>query len=126
MATTELHEHGGGTVDAAPEPRDWESIANTDDFKTLVRERGRFTATLGALAMGWFALFILLSAYAESFMAEEVADGLPVAFLFGLSQMLVLWAVVWTYNKRSNTRFMALQQRAGAGSHRTGAEEDRS
>jgi uncharacterized membrane protein (DUF485 family) len=113
------------TVDAEPEPHNWELIAETDDFKTLVRERGRFTAVLAVLGMGWFALFILLSAFAEGFMAEEIANGLPIAFLFGLSQMLVLWAVIWAYNKRSNSRFMTLQQRAAQAEAGRRAEADR-
>jgi uncharacterized membrane protein (DUF485 family) len=113
------------TVDAEPEPHNWELIAQTDDFKTLVRERGRFTATLAALGMGWFVLFILLAGYAKDFMAGEIADGLTVAFLLGLSQMFVLWAVIWTYNNRSNSRFMALQQRAAQAEASRRAEADR-
>ena len=120
-AAHEYHE----TVDAEPEPHQWELIADTDDFKTLVRERARVTVTLAVLGMGWFILFILLSALAEGFMAEQIADGLTVAFVLGVSQMLVLWAIIWTYNKRSNTRFMALQERAAQVEAGRRAEADR-
>lgn len=113
------------TVDAEPEPHDWELIAQTDDFKTLVKERGRFTTTLAALGLGWFALFILLAAFAEGFMGEQIADGLTIAFVLGVSQMLVLWAIIWAYNKRSNSRFMKLQQRAAQVEADRRAEADR-
>ena len=136
----EYHE----TVDAQPEPHDWELIASTEDYKTLLRERGRFTAMLAVLGLGWFFLFVLLSAFAEGFMSEQIADGLSVAFVLGVSQILVLWATIWAYNSKSNSRFMGLQERAaraegarraeadrvsgtsaGTGARRAGTEEDR-
>ena len=112
-------------MDAEPEPHQWELIANTDDFKTLVRERGRVTVTLAVLGLGWFTLFILLSAVAQDFMATEIADGLTVAFVLGVSQILVLWAIIWTYNNRSNTRFMGLQERAAQAEAGRRADVDR-
>ncbi len=117
----EYHE----TVDAEPEPHDWELIASTEDYKTLLRERGRFTAMLAAVGLGWFFLFIFLAAFAEGFMAEQIADGLSVAFIFGVSQILVLWAIIWAYNNRSNNRFMALQERAARAEVARRAEADR-
>jgi uncharacterized membrane protein (DUF485 family) len=117
----EYHE----TVDAEPEPHDWELIAGTEDYKTLLRERGRFTAMLAAVGLGWFFLFILLAAFAEGLMAEQIADGLTVAFILGVSQILVLWGIIWMYNSRSNNRFMALQERAARAEAARRTEADR-
>ncbi|MFI6440904.1 DUF485 domain-containing protein [Streptomyces sp. NPDC050759] len=55
----------------------------------------RRTATLTAL--GYFTLFLVLSAYAPSFMASSVTDGLPAGLLLALLQLPVTWLAIAVY-----------------------------
>ncbi|GAA2654834.1 DUF485 domain-containing protein [Streptomyces vastus] len=55
----------------------------------------RRVATLTAL--GYFTLFLVLSAYAPEFMTQDVTDGLPLGLLLGLIQVPVTCAAIALY-----------------------------
>jgi len=55
----------------------------------------RRTATLTAL--GYFTLFLILSAFAPSFMTSTVTDGLPTGLLLALLQIPVTWLAIALY-----------------------------
>ncbi|MFI6562641.1 DUF485 domain-containing protein [Streptomyces sp. NPDC050534] len=55
----------------------------------------RRTATLTAL--GYFTLFLILSAFAPSFMTSEFADGLPTGLILALAQVPVTWLAIALY-----------------------------
>ncbi len=55
----------------------------------------RRTATLTAL--GYFVLFLILSATAPSFMTSTVTDGLPTGLLLALIQLPVTWLAIALY-----------------------------
>jgi len=55
----------------------------------------RRTATLTAL--GYFTLFLILSAYAPDFMSGTVTDGLPTGLLLALLQLPVTWLAIALY-----------------------------
>ncbi|MET9910226.1 DUF485 domain-containing protein [Streptomyces sp. NPDC006476] len=55
----------------------------------------RRTATLTAL--GYFILFLVLSAFAPSVMADDVTDGLPTGLLLALIQIPVTWLAIALY-----------------------------
>lgn len=55
----------------------------------------RRTATFTAL--GYFTFFLVLSAWAPSFMASSVTDGLPTGLLLALLQLPVTWLAIAVY-----------------------------
>ena len=55
----------------------------------------RRVATLTAL--GYFLLFLILSAFAPGFMGGEVAPGLPTGLLLALLQLPVTWLAIGLY-----------------------------
>ncbi|MBD0420606.1 DUF485 domain-containing protein [Streptomyces sp. TRM S81-3] len=55
----------------------------------------RRTATLTAL--GYFTLFLILSAYAPGFMTGDGAGGLPTGMLLALLQLPVTWLAIGLY-----------------------------
>ncbi|MFI1538833.1 DUF485 domain-containing protein [Streptomyces anandii] len=62
----------------------------------------RRAATLTAL--GYFTLFLILSAFAPSFMTGEVADGLPTGLLLALVQLPVTWLATALYEYTARRR----------------------
>ncbi|NUP23659.1 MAG: DUF485 domain-containing protein [Streptomyces sp.] len=55
----------------------------------------RRVATLTAL--GYFTLFLILSAFAPGFMTSTLADGLPAGLLLALLQLPVTCLAIWLY-----------------------------
>ncbi|ELS53847.1 DUF485 domain-containing protein [Streptomyces viridochromogenes] len=55
----------------------------------------RRVATLTAL--GYFTLFLVLSAFAPGFMTSAVTDGLPAGLLLALLQLPVTWLAIGLY-----------------------------
>ncbi|MFJ3304858.1 DUF485 domain-containing protein [Streptomyces sp. NPDC086549] len=55
----------------------------------------RRTATLTAL--GYFTLFLLLSAFAPAFMTSTVTHGIPAGLLLALLQLPVTWLAIALY-----------------------------
>ncbi|ULR51196.1 DUF485 domain-containing protein [Streptomyces deccanensis] len=69
----------------------------------------RRVATLTAL--GYFVLFLLLSAFAPSFMTGEVSGGLSTGLLLGLIQVPVTCLAIWLYEHTARLRVDPLADR---------------
>jgi uncharacterized membrane protein (DUF485 family) len=90
---------------------DWRAIAHSDAFATLVRERRRTALRLGALGLGWWALFMLAVAFAPSLLATTVgSDDLTLAYLLGLTQVPMTFLVIWLYTTRADGRLTRLER----------------
>lgn len=64
----------------------------------LLRNRFRRLATRVVLAfLGWYFLYILLSAFARDFMARPVAGNVNVALLLGMLQFASTFVLAWRY-----------------------------
>ncbi|MGY3202201.1 DUF485 domain-containing protein [Streptomyces sp. TE5632] len=62
----------------------------------------RRVATLTAL--GYFTVFLILSAYAPSFMTGTVTDGVPIGLLLALLQVPVTWLAIAMYEGTARRR----------------------
>ena len=74
-----------------------EPLGHHSDLRVL---RGAYrwqrrTATLTAL--GYFTLFLVLSAYAPDVMTRDLADGVPAGLLLALLQLPVTWLAIALY-----------------------------
>ncbi|WP_399885987.1 DUF485 domain-containing protein [Streptomyces sp. BBFR51] len=69
----------------------------------------RRTATLTAL--GYFTLFLILSAYAPGFMTGTAAGGLPTGLLLALVQLPVTWLAIALYEHTARRRVDPLADR---------------
>ncbi|MGW6474691.1 DUF485 domain-containing protein [Streptomyces nigra] len=72
-------------------------LGNHSDLRVLrtAYRLQRRVATLTAL--GYFLLFLILSAFAPGFMGGEVAPGLPTGLLLALLQLPVTWLAIGLY-----------------------------
>ncbi|MEV6180717.1 DUF485 domain-containing protein [Streptomyces sp. NPDC052015] len=72
-------------------------LGHHSDLRVLrgAYRRQRRVATLTAL--GYFVLFLVLSAFAPSLMTDPVATGLPAGLLLALLQLPVTWLAIVLY-----------------------------
>ncbi|MDX3646174.1 DUF485 domain-containing protein, partial [Streptomyces sp. MB09-02B] len=86
-------------------------LGHHSDLRVLrgAYRRQRRVATLTAL--GYFVLFLLLSAFAPSFMTSEVSGGLSTGLLLGLIQVPVTCLAIWLYEHTARLRVDPLADR---------------
>ena len=101
-----------GQDPARGEAIDWEEIEGSAAFQELVRKRRSFVLPGTIFFLAWYMGFILLTAYAESFMSERVAEGLTVGYCLALTQFLMVLVLGLMYLKRSAQTFDPLAAKA--------------
>jgi len=91
---------------------DWRDIEGSSEFQELVRKRRSFVLPGTIFFLVWYMGFILLTAYAESFMSERVYQGLTVGFCLALTQFLMVLVLGLMYLKRSANTYDPLAEAA--------------
>jgi uncharacterized membrane protein (DUF485 family) len=64
--------------------------------------------------LAWYALYVVLSAYARDFMATEVVGNINVALVFGLLQFVSTFLIAWWYARYANRRLDPVADRLRA------------
>nr|WSY54331.1 DUF485 domain-containing protein [Streptomyces sp. NBC_00886] len=87
------------------------ALGNHSDLRILrgAYRRQRRWATLTAL--GYFSLFLALSAFAPSLMASTVTGGVPTGLLLALVQLPVTWLATALYEHTARRRVDPLADR---------------
>src|SRR5829696_4433779 len=91
---------------------DWREIEDSPEFKELVRKRRSFVLPGTIFFLSWYLGFILLTAYAEDFMARRVYEGLTVGYCLALTQFLMVLVLGLMYLKRSASTYDPLAEKA--------------
>jgi uncharacterized membrane protein (DUF485 family) len=52
----------------------------------------------------WYALYVLLSAYARGFMGTKIVGNINVALVFGLLQFASTFIIAWLYARYADRR----------------------
>ena len=114
---TEPPAPGGEPTAAHTEDRphgdiDWEAIERSPEFQELVNTRRSFVLPAVIFYLAWYMGFILLTAYAESFMSERVYQGLTVGYCLALTQFLMVLVLGLMYLKRAENIYDPLAAKA--------------
>ncbi|SER18704.1 DUF485 domain-containing protein [Giesbergeria anulus] len=90
----------------------YENIKRDPRYAQLVRQRGRFAATLALLVIIVFFSFVLLVAFVPSFIAARIFEGsnLTVGFALGFFQFVFFCLLTWVYVRRANGEFDSLNE----------------
>jgi len=91
---------------------DWEAIERSPEFQELVQRKRSFVLPATLFFLAWYMGFILLTAYAEDFMARRVYEGLTVGYCLALTQFLMVLVLGVMYLRRSANVFDPLAERA--------------
>ncbi|MFM9457687.1 DUF485 domain-containing protein [Streptomyces europaeiscabiei] len=98
---------------AVPAPRSARAstLGHHSDLRVL-RSAYRWQRRVATLAaLGYFVLFLVLSAFAPSFMTSEVSGGLSTGLLLGLLQVPVTCLAIWLYEHTARHRVDPLADR---------------
>jgi uncharacterized membrane protein (DUF485 family) len=73
------------------------AVQSSPDFVRLRRALRGFVFPMTAAFIIWYALYVVLSAYARGFMSTKVVGNINVALVFGLLQFLSTFLIAWLY-----------------------------
>lgn len=79
-------------------------VAGYERFLLLRRRFRRAAAVLAAVSLGWYFVYVGLSAFARGFMARTVAGHVNVALLLGLLQFVSTFALACGYTVYARRR----------------------
>lgn len=85
--------------------RSHEEIMRSPEFVDLKRRFRTFIFPMAALFLAWYALYVLLAAFAPGFMSTRVVGNINVGLLFGLGQFVSTFAITMIYRSWADRSF---------------------
>jgi len=85
------------TTRGAPDQAAYTAVQGSADFALLRRTLRGFIFPMTAAFFAWYALYVVLSAYARNFMGTKVVGNINVALIFGLLQFVTTFLIAWLY-----------------------------
>ena len=82
-------------MESAPDP--YLAVQQSAEFSGLRRALRNFIFPMTTGFFLWYALYVLLSAYAREFMDTKVVGHINVALVFGLLQFVSTFLIAWLY-----------------------------
>ena len=99
------------------------AMQQTEDFARLRKTLRGFIFPMTIAFFLWYALYVLLSAYARGFMSVKLIGNINVALLFGLLQFVTTFLIAWYYARFASRKVdpiadkIAAQLKGDGGSH---------
>lgn len=81
------------------------------EFAQLRRALRGFVFPMTVAFLAWYALYVVLSAYARGLMGTHVVGNINVALVFGLLQFASTFLIAWLYARYANRRLDPLAER---------------
>jgi uncharacterized membrane protein (DUF485 family) len=85
------------TRSQGPPAETYLEVARSDEFVGLRKALRGFVFPMTAAFFLWYALYVILSAYARDFMGTKIVGNINVALVFGLLQFVSTFAIAWLY-----------------------------
>jgi uncharacterized membrane protein (DUF485 family) len=82
-------------VESTPDP--YLAVQQSTEFAGLRRALRNFVFPMTIGFFLWYALYVLLSAYARDFMGTRVVGHINIALVFGLLQFVSTFLIAWLY-----------------------------
>jgi uncharacterized membrane protein (DUF485 family) len=90
---------------------DWERIEQSPEFQELVRRRRSFVVPATIFFLTYYMGFILLTGYAEDFMASSIYEGLTVGYTLALTQFVMVFVLGIWYLRKASREYDPLAER---------------
>ena len=73
------------------------AVQNSEEFGRLRKTLRGFIFPMTVAFFLWYALYVLLSAYARGFMSIKLVGNINVALVLGLLQFVTTFLIAWYY-----------------------------
>jgi len=84
---------------APPDPKNYVAVQASPEFVALRKTLRGFIFPMTIAFFLWYALYVILSAYARDFMGTKVVGNINVALIFGLLQFVTTFLIAWMYSR---------------------------
>lgn len=92
---------------------DYIAVNESPEFTSLKRTQRSFVFPMAAFFIIWYAVYVLLGAYAHDFMARPVFGSVNMGIVLGLGQFVTTFAITSIYvvfaNRRLDPQAQALR-----------------
>jgi uncharacterized membrane protein (DUF485 family) len=99
---------------AGAEPNAYLRVENSSEFANLRKTFRSFVFPMTVAFFVWYALYVILSAYARGFMGTKIVGNINVALVFGLLQFVTTFLIAWLYSRYADQRLDPLADRLRA------------
>ncbi len=89
------------TADEDVDVADWARVADSAEFKALVRAKRRFIIPATIFFIVYYFALLLLIWRAPELMSRTVFGVVNIAYLFALSQFFMAWILAYLYLRRA-------------------------
>jgi uncharacterized membrane protein (DUF485 family) len=90
------------------------AVQRSEEFAGLRRALRGFVFPMTLAFFLWYALYVLLSAYARGFMGTKLVGNVNVALVFGLLQFVSTFLIAWLYARFADRRIDPVADRIRA------------
>ncbi|MFC0004207.1 DUF485 domain-containing protein [Micromonospora siamensis] len=90
------------------------AVQRSDEFAGLRRALRGFVFPMTVAFFLWYALYVILSAYARGFMGTKLIGNINVALVFGLLQFVSTFVIAWLYSRFADRRIDPVADRIRA------------
>ena len=92
----------------------YHEVQRSEDFTLLRRKLRNFIFPVTVAFFLWYALYVLLSAYARGFMGVKLVGNINVALVLGLLQFVTTFLIAWFYSRFAARKVDPLADRIAA------------
>jgi uncharacterized membrane protein (DUF485 family) len=86
-------------------------IGHDGRFALLQSRYRRIAVPIVASFLGWYFLYVTLSAFARSVMDRRILGNLNIAFFFGVFQFVSTFGIAWAYSRYSRDKIDPLAEK---------------
>ncbi len=86
------------TADEDVDPVKWDAIANTAEFKALIKAKSRFIVPMTIFFLVYYFSLLVLVGYFPETMKAKVGPA-NLAYVFAFSQFFMSWGVAYAYTR---------------------------
>ncbi|MET7966103.1 DUF485 domain-containing protein [Micromonospora sp. NPDC005305] len=90
------------------------AVQRSDEFAGLRRALRGFVFPMTVAFFLWYALYVILSAYARGFMGTKLVGNINVALVFGLLQFVSTFVIAWLYSRFADRKIDPVADRIRA------------
>lgn len=95
-------------------PERYTAVQRSDEFAGLRKALRGFVFPMTVAFFLWYALYVILSAYARGFMSAKLVGNVNVALVFGLLQFVSTFLIAWFYSRYADRRLDPVADRIRA------------